>query len=64
VLSQELFLTAIEQSLHGVHELLQVEVPFPTVVEPKIKNLPPLGVDYGVAIFSSIQPNISFPQQA
>jgi hypothetical protein len=44
--------------------LLQAEISFPTAIEPEAKNLPPLGVDSGIAIFSRIQPNISFPQQA
>jgi hypothetical protein len=34
------------------------------MIEPEAENLPPLGADFGVAIFSRIQPNISFPQQA
>jgi hypothetical protein len=54
----------IEQSPPGVHGLLQAEPPFSAVVELKAKNLPPLGVDSRVAIFSRIQPNISFSQQA
>jgi hypothetical protein len=37
---------------------------FPTVIEPEAENLPSLGADSGIAIFSQIQPNISFPQQA
>jgi hypothetical protein len=43
---------------------LQVEVSFPAVIELEAENLPPLGTDSGIAIFSQIQPNISFPQQA
>ncbi len=34
------------------------------VVELEAKNLPPFGADSWVAIFSQIQPNISFLQQA
>jgi hypothetical protein len=45
----------------GAHMSLQAEVSFPAVIEPEAENLPPLGVDSGVAIFSRIQPNISFP---
>jgi len=37
---------------------------FPVVIEPKAENLPPLGAGFGVAIFSQIQPIISFLQQA
>jgi hypothetical protein len=40
---------------------LQAEVSFPAVIKPEAENLPPLGVDSRVAIFSRIQPNISFP---
>jgi hypothetical protein len=47
-----------------VHGSLQAEVSFPAVIELEAKSLSPHGVDYGVAIFSRIQPNISFPQQA
>jgi hypothetical protein len=54
----------IEQSLPRVHGSLQVEVPFPAVIKPKAENLPPIGPNFGVAIFSWIQFNISFPQQA
>jgi len=43
---------------------LQAEVLFPVVIEPEVENLPPFGVNSRVAIFSWIQPNISFPQQA
>jgi hypothetical protein len=43
---------------------LQAEVSFPVVIEPEAENLPPLGANSGVAIFSQIQPNISFSQQA
>ncbi len=34
------------------------------MVELEAKNLPPFGADSWVAIFSRIQPNIFFPQQA
>jgi hypothetical protein len=34
------------------------------VVEPKAKNLQPPRADSGLTIFSQIQPNISFSQQA
>jgi hypothetical protein len=34
------------------------------VIELEVKNLPPFGADSGIAIFSRIQPNISFSQQA
>jgi hypothetical protein len=64
VLSQELFPVIVEQSLLGTHMLFQAEVPFPAVVEPEAKNLPPPGVNSRVAIFSRIQFNISFPHQA
>jgi hypothetical protein len=47
-----------------MHGSLQAEVSFSTVIEPEAKNLPPFGADSGVAIFSRIQPNISFLQQA
>jgi hypothetical protein len=47
-----------------MHASLQVEVLFPTVIEPEAENLPLLGADSGGVIFSWIQPNISFPQQA
>jgi hypothetical protein len=60
-LSQEPFLAAIEQFPPGMHKSLQVEAPFPVVVEPRAKNLPPLKADFGVAIFAQIQPNIYFP---
>jgi len=63
-LSQESFPTTIEQSLIGAHESLQAKASFPTVVESEAENLPPPGADSGVAIFSRIRPNISFPQQA
>jgi len=63
-LSQELFPVAVEQSSPGVHGSLQAEVLFLAVIEPKVENLPPFRVDSGVAIFSQIQPNISFLQQA
>jgi hypothetical protein len=53
-LSQELFLAVVEQSPLGVHRSLQVEVPFLAVVELKAKNLPPLGADSGITIFSWI----------
>jgi hypothetical protein len=43
---------------------LQVEVSFPTVIESEAENLPPLGAGSGIVIFSQIQPNIFFPQQA
>jgi hypothetical protein len=43
---------------------LQTEVLFPAMIEPEAENLPPFGANFGVAIFSWIQPNISFPQQA
>jgi hypothetical protein len=33
-------------------------VSFPAVIEPEVENLPPLRANYGVAIFSRIQPNI------
>jgi hypothetical protein len=55
---------AIKQSSPKAHRSLQVEVLFPTVIEPKAENLPPFGVDFKVAILSRIQPNISFLQQA
>jgi hypothetical protein len=55
LLSYELFPKVVEQSLSGAHGSLQVEVPFPTVVELEVENLPPPRVDYGVAIFSWIQ---------
>jgi hypothetical protein len=42
--------------------LLQAKALFPTVVEPEGENLPPLVADFGIAIFSWIRPNISFPQ--
>jgi hypothetical protein len=48
----------------GAHESLQVDVSFPAMIEPEAENLPPLGVGSKIAIFSQIQPNISFPQQA
>jgi hypothetical protein len=51
---------AVEQYPLGAHGLLQVEAPFPMVVEPKEKNLPPPGADSKVAIFTWIPPNISF----
>jgi hypothetical protein len=44
--------------------LLQAEVSFPVVIKPEAKSLSPLGADFGVAIFSRIQPNISSSQQA
>jgi hypothetical protein len=47
-----------------MHESLQAKVLFLAVIEPEAKNLPLLGADSRVAIFSQIQPNISFPQQA
>jgi hypothetical protein len=50
--------------LLGAHGLLQAEMSFPAMIEPEAENLPPLGASSGVAIFSQIQPNISFPQQA
>ncbi len=50
----------VEQSPPGAHGLLQVEAPFPTVVEPQAENLPPFGANSGVTIFSRTQPNISF----
>ncbi len=62
-LSQEpfpAFPTTIKQSSLGTHGSLQIEAPFPTVVE--LEAL--LGVDFGITIFSWIQPNIFFPQQA
>jgi hypothetical protein len=34
------------------------------VVEPEVEILPPPKVNSGVVIFSQIQPNIYFPQQA
>jgi hypothetical protein len=63
-MSQELFSAAVKQSPPRTHGLLQIEASFPVVVEPEVENLPPPVVDSGVAIFSQIQPNISFPQQA
>jgi hypothetical protein len=44
--------------------LLQAEVLVPATIEPEAENLPLLGADSGIAIFSRIQPNISFSQQA
>jgi hypothetical protein len=43
---------------------LQVEVSFPAVIEPEAESLSPLGADFGITIFSRIQPNNFFPQQA
>jgi hypothetical protein len=60
-LSQELFPATVEQSPPGAHESLQAKALFPAVIKPKSKNLPPFGADFGIAIFSRIQPNISFP---
>ncbi len=37
---------------------------FLTTIESKAENLPPLGADSWIAIFSRIQPNIYFLQQA
>jgi len=54
---------AVEQSPLGAHGLLQAKALFPTKIELEVENLPPFRVDSGVAIFSRIQPNISFPQQ-
>jgi hypothetical protein len=34
------------------------------VVEPEAENLSPIGLDFGIVIFSRIQPNVYFPQQA
>jgi hypothetical protein len=45
---------AVEQSLPRTHRLLQVEAPFPAVVEPEVKNLPPPRANSGIAIFSQI----------
>jgi hypothetical protein len=44
----------IEQSSPGTHGLFQVKVSFQMVVELEAENLPPLGADFGVAIFSWI----------
>ncbi len=59
-----MFPAAVEQSLPKVYGSLQAEAPFPAVVEPKAKNLQPPRADSGLTIFSQIQPNISFSQQA
>jgi hypothetical protein len=63
-LSQKPFPAMIKESPIGAHGSLQVGALFPMVVESKAENLPPPRVDSGIAIFSRIQPNISFPQQA
>jgi hypothetical protein len=47
---------AIKQSLIGTHGSLQAEAPFPAVVESKVENLAPLGVESGVAIFHGSDP--------
>ncbi len=50
----------VEQSLLGAHGSLQAEALFLAMIEPEAKNLPLLGADSRIAIFSRIQPNISF----